>query len=91
MYNLQQIFDVDELIKPRKEAAKKKMLEEIREEAVESAISKVTAAKQTQQAEAQEEEDESMYWHSWHDSYLGSTLGVSVVKVFKNDENCKNY
>lgn len=52
------ILDIDELIKPRREAASKKMLDEIREEAVESAISKVTAMKQTQQLEAAEEEDE---------------------------------
>lgn len=53
-----QVFDIDELIKPRKEAAKKKMMDEIRDETIESAISKITAAKQTQQLEAAEEEDE---------------------------------
>lgn len=53
-----QVFDVDELIKPRKEAAKKKMLDELRDETLESAISKITAAVQTQQLEATDEEDE---------------------------------
>ena len=52
------MLDIDELIKPRREAAKKKMLDEIRDETVESAISKITAAKQTQQLEAAEEEDD---------------------------------
>lgn len=52
-----QILDIDELIKPRREAAKKKMLDEIRDETVESAISKITAAKQSQQFEATEEEE----------------------------------
>ncbi|KAL9969395.1 hypothetical protein ACROYT_G021608 [Oculina patagonica] len=52
------VFDIDELIKPRKEAAKKKMMDEIRDETIESAISKITAAKQTQQLEAPEEEEE---------------------------------
>ena len=56
--HLLQVFDIDELIKPRKEAAKKKMMDEIRDETIESAISKITAAKQTQQLEAAEEEDE---------------------------------
>jgi len=56
---LAQVFDIDELIKPRKEAAKKKMLDEIRDETIESAISKITAARQTQQLEASEEEDDS--------------------------------
>ena len=54
-------MDIDELIKPRREAASKKMLDEIREEAVESAISKVTAMKQTQQLEAVEEEEERKF------------------------------
>ena len=53
-----QVLDVDELIKPRKEAAKKKMMDELRDETIESAISKITAAVQTQQLEAAEEEDE---------------------------------
>lgn len=53
-----QVFDIDELIKPRREAAKKKMLDDIRDETVESAISKIMAAKQSQQLEAAEEEDE---------------------------------
>ncbi|XP_067049308.1 adenylate kinase 9-like [Acropora muricata] len=52
------ILDIDELIKPRREVARKKMLAEIRDEAVESAISKVTAVKQTQQLEADEDEKE---------------------------------
>jgi len=56
---LLQILDIDELIKPRREAAKKKMLDEIRDETVESAISKITAAKQSQQFEAAEEEEKS--------------------------------
>lgn len=49
-------MDIDELIKPRREAAMKKMLDEIREEAIESAISKVTAVKQTQQLDEEEKE-----------------------------------
>lgn len=53
-----QVFDIDELIKPRKEAARKKMLDELREETIESAKSKITAAKQSQQLEAAEEGDE---------------------------------
>lgn len=53
-----QVFDIDELIKPRKEAAKKKMMDELRDETTESAISKITAAVQTQQLEAAEDEDE---------------------------------
>lgn len=56
-FSLFQILDIDELIKPRREAAKKKMLDEIRDETVESAISKITAAKQSQQFEATEEEE----------------------------------
>ena len=56
-FPLLQILDIDELIKPRREAAKKKMLDEIRDETVESAISKITAAKQSQQFEATEEEE----------------------------------
>lgn len=56
--DLLQILDIDELIKPRREAARKKMLAEIRDEAIESAIAKVTAVKQTQQLEADEEEKE---------------------------------
>ena len=58
MFARVQVFDIDELIKPRKEAAKKKMLDEIRDETTESAISKITAVKQTQQLEAAEEEEE---------------------------------
>ena len=54
-----QVFDIDELIKPRIEAAKKKMMDELRDETTESAISKITAAVQTQQLEAAEDEDES--------------------------------
>ena len=53
-----QVFDIDELIKPRIEAAKKKMMDELRDETTESAISKITAAVQTQQLEAAEDEDE---------------------------------
>ena len=53
-----QVFDIDELIKPRNEAAKKKMMDELRDETTESAISKITAAVQTQQLEAAEDEDE---------------------------------
>ena len=53
-----QVFDIDELIKPRKEAAKKKMMDELRDETTESAISKITAAVQTHQLEAAEDEDE---------------------------------
>ena len=53
-----QVFDIDELIKPRKEAAKKKMMDELRDETTESAISKITAAFQTQRLEAAEDEDE---------------------------------
>ena len=53
-----QVFDIDELIKPRIEAAKKKMMDELRDETTESAISKITAAVQTQQLEVAEDEDE---------------------------------
>ena len=52
------MFDIDELIKPRNEAAKKKMMDELRDETTESAISKITAALQSQQLEAAEDEDE---------------------------------
>ena len=48
------VLNVDALIRPRRQAAKDKMLQETRDEAVESAISKVTAARQAQQTEAQE-------------------------------------
>lgn len=58
-----QILDIDELIKPRREAAKKKMLDEIRDETVESAISKITAAKQSQQFEATEEEESELFFN----------------------------
>lgn len=66
-----QVFDIDELIKPRKEAAKKKMMDEIRDETIESAISKITAAVQTQQLEATEDDDERK---------SGARVGDSQVK-----------
>lgn len=69
-----QVFDIDELIKPRKEAAKKKMLDELRDETLESAISKITATVQTQQLEATDEEDEGK------DSSLRGRKGVSSVR-----------
>ena len=69
-----QVFDIDELIKPRKEAAKKKMLDELRDETLESAISKITAAVQTQQLEATDEEDEGK------DSSLRGRKGVSSMR-----------
>ena len=56
-----QIFDIDELIKSRKEAAKSKMLNEIRDEAIEIAISKISAAKQTILLEAAEEVDDRKF------------------------------
>lgn len=45
-------------MKPRKEAAKKKMMDETKAEAIQSAIGKVTAAKQALKAEHGEEEEE---------------------------------
>ena len=62
-FSLLQILDIDELIKPRREAAKRKMLDEIRDETVESAISKITAAKQSQQFEATEEEESELFFN----------------------------
>lgn len=52
---------MDELIKPRREEAKKKMLEEIKDEATQSAISRVTTARQTLQAEQEEEESKLFF------------------------------
>lgn len=77
-----QVFDIDELIKPRKEAAKKKMMDELRDETTESAISKITAAVQTQQLEAAEDEDERkrVPWGSGGDSSV-KRLGMLPVLV----------
>lgn len=70
-----QILDIDELIKPRREAAKKKMLDEIRDETVESAISKITAAKQSQQFEATEEEESELFFNCF-------VTGLLAVQLF---------
>ena len=48
---------MSELIKPRREAAKKKLLDETRQEALDSAIAKVTMEIQTRMTSEREGED----------------------------------
>lgn len=48
---ISQYLDIDTLVQPRKDAAKQKLLEEVRAEAIETAIAKVTTAMQIRKEE----------------------------------------
>lgn len=90
-FPLLQILDIDELIKPRREAAKKKMLDEIRDETVESAISKITAAKQSQQFEATEEEESELFFNCFVPGLLCSCfclVNQLILLLKKLEEEC---